>query len=134
MKITNSEAFILEAQLNNVIGELRESKVKNLSLNVMVKRNLTKIAEICNDFRKEIQEFKPAELAELEAIEVELTEDQQKQKDELLKDYNGEINKFLSNTLEYEPFTSGVTLEGISSVELSFDSSNIIDLLLNENV
>lgn len=131
MKITNTECFILENQLQNVIAELRESKVKSLSLNVSVKRNLTRAAELCADFRKEIQEFMPERLKELNAQE-KLTKKEEAEKESLNAEYNVEINKFLQNTMEFEVFNSGVSMEALGNIELTYDTSNIIDFLFGE--
>ena len=131
MKITNTECFILENQLQNVITELRESKVKSLSLNVSVKRNLQKAAELCADFRKEIQEFMPVRLKEINEIE-KPNKKEEAEKESLTKEYNAEINKFLQNTMEFEVFNSGVSMEALGSVELTYDASNIIDFLFGD--
>jgi len=128
MKITNTECFILENQLQNVITELRESKVKSLSLNVSVKRNLQKAADFCADFRKEIQEFMPTRLKELGEIE-KLSKKEEKEKEDLTKEYNVEINKFLQNTIEFDVFNSGVNMESLGNIELTYDTSNILDFL-----
>lgn len=131
MKITNAECFILENQLQNVVTELRDSKVKSLSLNVSVKRNLQKVLDLCGDFRKEIQEFQPVRLKELNEL-IKLNKKEEAEKDGLMTEYNTEINKFLQNTMEFDVFNSGVSLEGLANVELTYDSSNIIDFLFGE--
>lgn len=130
MKITNTECFILENQLQNVISELRESKIKSLSLNVSVKRNLQKASELCADFRKEIQEFMPVRLSELNIGE--LDEKDTKEKESLTAEYNAEINKFLQGTVEFDVFNSGVSMEALSNIELTYDTSNILDFLFGE--
>jgi len=131
MKITNAECFILENQLQNVVTELRDSKVKSLSLNVSVKRNLQKVLDLCGDFRKEIQEFQPVRLKELNEL-VKLNKKEETEKEGLMTEYNAEINKFLQNTMEFDVFNSGVSLGGLANVELTYDSSNIIDFLFGE--
>lgn len=131
MKITNTECFILENQLQNVITELRESKVKSLSLNVSVKRNLQKASELCADFRKEIQEFMPVGLKEINEAE-KLNKKEEAEKESLTKEYNLEINKFLQNTIEFEVFNSGVNMEALGNIELTYDTSNILDFLFGE--
>lgn len=131
MKITNAECFILESQLQNVISELRDSKIKSLSLNVSVKRNLQKAAELCGDFRKEIQEFAPARLKELNELE-KLSKKEEKEKEDLNTEYNAEINKFLQHTFDFDVFNSGVSLESLGNIELTYDTSNILDFLFGE--
>jgi hypothetical protein len=131
MKITNAECFIIENQLQNVVSELRDSKIKSLSLNVSVKRNLQKASELCADFRKEIQEFMPARLKEINELE-KLNKKEEAEKESLMAEYNAEINKFLQNTIEFTVFNSGVNLESLSNIELTFDSASIIDFLFGE--
>lgn len=121
----------MENQLQTVISELRESKVKSLSLNVSVKRNLQKASELCADFRKEIQEFMPVRLKEVNEIE-KPNKKEEVEKESLTKEYNAEINKFLQNTIEFDVFNSGVSMEALGNVELTYDSSNIIDFLFGE--
>jgi hypothetical protein len=130
MKILNSECFILESQLSNVVTELRESKVKSLTLNISVKRNLQKLSEICNEFRKDIQEFVPERLKELNT-KTELTEEETEEKSKLDETTNAEINKLLQEPIEFTPFNCGVNVEALGDIELSFDATNIIDILFS---
>ena len=96
MKVTNGECFVIENGLRTAVNELVESKVKSLALNVIVSRNLQKLSELCESFRKEIREFMPDDLKLLNEKGEDLTDDEKVTKEELNKSYNAEINKFLN--------------------------------------
>jgi hypothetical protein len=131
MKITNGECFIIENGLTAAAKELRESKTKNLILNVIVSKNLVKISELCQLFRKEINEFKSVELVEIEKIEVELSNEDKTKKDELLKEFNTEINKFLAESSDVDFLVSDIKLSSLTGVEMEYDTSSIVGLMLS---
>lgn len=133
MKITNGECFVIENALQSTTAELRESKVKNLLLNVCIGRNLQKVSEITASYRKEIQEFMPAELKALnEKSEEELTEEEKLQKTELTSAYNASINEFLSKSMTIEFAKFDLDLKSLAGVETTYDNSNIIALILSD--
>lgn len=133
MKITNGECFIIENALQSTVSELRESKVKNLLLNVCVGRNLQKVAEITAAYRKEIQEFMPEELKALKSkAEDELTEEEKLQLETLNAAYNSEINEFLSKTMEIEFLKFDLDLKSLHGIDVTYDNANVISLILTE--
>jgi len=132
MKITNGECFVIENGLRTAVNELVESKVKSLALNVIVSRNLQKVSELCEAFRKEIREFMPEDLKELNEKGEDLTDDEKLTKEELTKTYNDEINKFLSEPGDVEFYKPNISIESLMQVELGYDSSSIISLILGE--
>lgn len=131
MKITNGECFVLENGLRLAASELKESKVKSLTLNVLVARNLQKASELCESFRKEIREFMPAELRALNE-KSELSEDDELNKKVLSEEYNAEINKFLSEPGEISFYKPNISMESLAQVELGYDASSIISLILSD--
>jgi hypothetical protein len=132
MKVSNGDCFVLENQLPNVVAELRESKVKNLALNISIKRNLQKVVELCADFRKEIQDSFPERLKELNAKE-KLTKKEEEEKAALLEPSNKDINAFLQKTFEFDVFNCGVDINALKDVELTFDTSSMVDFLFGEH-
>ena len=131
MKITNGECFIIENGLKSSAEELRESKSKNLVLNVIVSKNLLKISDICQLFREEISKFKPEELVKYEKDENELSDEDKLIKDDILKKYNEEINKFLSESTDVEFIVSDIKLSSLVGIEMSYDTSSIVGLMLS---
>jgi hypothetical protein len=131
MKITNGECFVLENGLRLAASELKESKVKSLALNVVVARNLQKASELCESFRKEIRDFMPAELKVLNEKN-ELSEEDELKKKVLSEEYNTEINKFLSEPGEICFYKPKISLESLAEVELGYDSSSIVALILSD--
>lgn len=131
MKITNGECFIIENGLKSSAEELRESKSKNLVLNVIVSKNLLKISDICQLFREEIAKFKPEELVKYEKDENELSDEDKLIKDDILKKYNEEINKFLSESTDVEFIVSDIKLSSLVGIEMSYDTSSIVGLMLS---
>lgn len=131
MKITNGECFIIENGLKSSAEELRESKSKNLVLNVIVSKNLLKISDICQLFREEISKFKPEELVKYEKDENELSDEDKLIKDDILKKYNEEINKFLSESTDIEFIVSDIKLSSLVGIEMSYDTSSIVGLMLS---
>lgn len=132
MKITNAECFILESQLRNVITELRDNKVKNLCLNISIKRNMNGISDMCNDLRKTVHDFIPERLVQLKEQDA-LSDEEVEEKKLLDIEYNAEIKKFLDESFDFNVFNCGVKMEALSELELTFDSSNIIDFLFGGN-
>lgn len=132
MKITNGECFVVENGLRTAANELVESKVKSLALNVIVSRNLQKVSELCESFRKEIREFMPEDLKDLNAKGEDLTDEEKLNKDDLSKAYNLEINKFLSEYGEIDFYKPNISIESLMQVELGYDSSSIISLILGD--
>ena len=132
MKVTNGECFVIENGLRTAVNELVESKVKSLALNVIVSRNLQKLSELCESFRKEIREFMPDDLKLLNEKGEDLTDDEKVTKEELNKSYNAEINKFLSASGEIEFYKPNISIESLMQVELGYDSSSIISLILSD--
>lgn len=131
MKITNGECFIIENGLKSSAEELRESKSKNLVLNVIVSKNLLKVSDICQLFREEISKFKPEELVKYEKDENELSDEDKLIKDDILKKYNEEINKFLSESTDVEFIVSDIKLSSLVGIEMSYDTSSIVGLMLS---
>lgn len=133
MKITNGECFVIENALQSTVTELRESKVKNLLLNVCVGRNLDKVSEITRSYRKEIQEFMPEKLKDLNAISLEeITEDDKLEKETLTTQYNAEINEFLAKSMEIDFVKYDLDIKSLAGVEITYDNANIISLILTE--
>ena len=133
MKITNGECFVIENALQSTVTELRDSKVKNLLLNVCVGRNLEKVAKITQTYRKEIQEFMPEKLKELnEKPEEELLEEEKLEKEALKNNYNSDINEFLSKSMEIEFVKYDLDVNSLSGVELTYDNSNVVSLILSD--
>lgn len=133
MKISIGESFMLESQLQKIISELRENNVKNLSLNVSIKRNLQKISELCLEYRKEINEFIPDRLKELTGVEL-ISQEDIEEKTKLEAETNMLVSEFLKNTFDFEIFNLGVDLRLLSQFEFTFDSSNVMDFLFGENI
>jgi len=131
MKITNGECFIIEDGLTSAAKELRESKTKNLVLNVIVSKNLAKVSEICQIFRKEISEFKPTDLIGLEKVDIELSDDDKLKNDVLLKEFNEDVKKFLSEITDMEFLVSDIKLSSLIGIEMEYDTSSIVGLLLS---
>jgi hypothetical protein len=131
MKITNGECFIIENGLTSAAKELRESKTKNLVLNVIVSKNLAKISETCQIFRKEISEFKSSDLIDIEKMEGELSEHEIAKKDILLREFNEEIQKFLAETIDVEFLVSDIKLSSLIGIEMEYDTSSIVGLMLS---
>jgi hypothetical protein len=90
-----------------------------------------KISETCQLFRKEISEFKPEDLVKIEKIEGDLSEDDSKKKESLLSDYNKSINEFLGESFDMEFLVSDVKLSSLIGVEMDYDTSSIVGLLLS---
>ena len=132
MKITNGEAFVIENGLRVAVNEAVESKVKSLALNVIISRNLQKISELCETFRKEIRDFMPEDLKALNDKGEDLTDDEKSYKEDLNKSYNAEINKFLSESSEIEFYKPNISIESLMQIELGYDSSSIISLILGD--
>jgi len=133
MKITNGECFVIENALQSTVAELRESKVKNLLLNVCIGRNLEKVSEITRSYRKEIQEFMPDKLKELNAIDLEtITEDEKLEKESETAKYNTEINEFLSKSMEIEFVKYDIDIKSLAGVDVTYDNANVISLILTE--
>jgi hypothetical protein len=130
MELTNGELFVVENGLRLAVDELRKSEYKSLVLNTMVARNLKNVSETCHGFRQEINEFMPKELRELNETEGELSEENLSRKNELQAEYNKEINKFLETKTNFDFFTVKVPLESLSKIELGYDASNILQLIL----
>lgn len=133
MKITNGECFVVENALQSTVAELRESKVKNLLLNVCIGRNLEKVSKITQTYRKEIQEFMPENLRELNSKSAEeLIEDEKLEKEALTAKYNSEINEFLSKEMEIEFVKYDIDIKSLSGVDVTYDNANVISLILSE--
>ena len=131
MELTNGELFVVENGLRTAVDELRKSEYKSLVLNTIVARNLKNVAEVCQGFRQEINEFMPKDLKELnEKKEEELSNEDKEKRAELMKEYNKEINKFLEVKTKFDFFNVNVPLESLSKIELSYDASNILQLIL----
>jgi len=131
MKLTNGECFIIENGLKQAVDELRKSTSKSLVLNTIVARNLKMIADLCQGFREQIRDITPDELKDLNEKKVEdLSEDEVLKKEELTKDLNVEINKLLQSSTEIDFFKINFPLESLVNIELSYDVSNILQLIL----
>ena len=131
MKLTNGECFVIENGLRVAADELRKSTSKSLILNTIVARNLKIISELCQSFRESIRDITPDELKELNEKNVEeLTEEESTKKEELTKELNVEINKFLETQTEVEFFKINFPLESLANIELGYDASNILQLIL----
>lgn len=134
MKITNGECFVIENALQSTVAELRDSKVKNLLLNVCIGRNLEKVSKITQTYRKEIQDFMPEALKELnEKPEDELLEDEKLEKESLKASYNADINEFLSKSMEIEFVKYDLDVNSLNGVELTYDNSNVVSLILSDS-
>ena len=131
MKITNGECFIIENGLKTAAEELRVSKTKNLVLNVIVSKNLSKIADTCHLFREEIGKFKPEELIAYEKSDSELSDEDNLIKEDLLKSYNVEINKFLAESSDIDFLVSDIKLSSLVGIEMEYDTSSIVGLMIS---
>lgn len=131
MKITNGECFIIENVLQAAVKDLRESKVRSLTLNFFVSTNLQKTSEICQTLRKEIQEFMPERLKELNETREDISDEEKQERELLGKEYNDAINKFLAEDIEVDFFKARIPLESLEGIELNYDSTSVLALLLN---
>ena len=130
MELTNIELFFFEKALTNATSDLRASKVKNLSLNVFVFRNLKLVSEICDAYRKEIDAFKPERLVELNA-KSELTEEETAEKKALAEDNDKAITEFLNKKTTIEFHSGDIDLSAMNGLEVNYDSSTVIGFLLD---
>jgi hypothetical protein len=130
MKLTNGEIFVVENGLRLAVEELRKSAVKSLGLNTVVARNLKLVSDLCQTFRKEISEFMPDELRKLNEKKDQLSTDEIETKADLTKQYNAEVNKFLEDVSDVDFFKLNISMESLSNVELGYDTSNILQLIL----
>ena len=132
MEITNLELFFFEKALNDATNDLRTSKVKDLSLNVLVFRNLKIISELCDTYRKEIDAFMPDRLRELNQ-KADMSTDEIEEKASLSKEYNSEVNLFLSKKTNIEFYKGDVSPSALNGIEVNYDSSAVIGFLLGQD-
>jgi hypothetical protein len=75
----------------------------------------------------------PERLKELNEKAEDISDDEKSEKEDLSKAYNAEINKFLSESGEIEFYKPNISIESLMQVELGYDSSSIISLILSDN-
>lgn len=129
MNFTNEDCFIIERILGEAASELRASHKKSIALSTLVARNLSEVNSLCAEMRKQIEASKPEELVEL-IKKAELNDDDKSRKVTLETEFKKTVDEFIKQKSDPKFYTPKINLEDFEGVELSYDATSILDLIL----